>query len=87
MSIYIKGMEMPKQGTIIMILPDGTVQDMFFKTKLGEALPVPPHGDLIDRTELIKHDNQHYEYLSDEFYVTVRDIERASTIIPADKED
>lgn len=48
MSVYIKEMKMPKQGTIIMILPDGTVQDMFFKTKLGEAVHVPPHGRLID---------------------------------------
>ena len=28
-----------------------------------------------------------YEYMSDEFYVTVRDIENAPTIIPADKEE
>lgn len=39
MGIYIKGMEMPKQGTIVMILPDGMVQDPFFKTVLGKAVP------------------------------------------------
>lgn len=46
--------------------------------------PVPPHGDLIDRRELVKNDHQHYEYLCDEFYVTVRDIENAPAIIPAE---
>lgn len=40
------------------------------------------HGDLIDRSELIKHDHQHYEYLSDEYYVTVWDIKAAPTIVP-----
>ena len=34
-----------------------------------------PHGRLKDADELIKHDHQYYEYLSDEFYVLVRDIE------------
>ena len=27
------------------------------------AVPVPPHGDLIDRKQLIKPDHQHYEYM------------------------
>ena len=49
-------------------------------------VPVPKHGDLIDRKELIKNDHQHYEYMSDEFYVTVRDIEAAPTVIPAESE-
>ena len=46
-----------------------------------------PHGDLIDRIELVKDEHQHYEYMSDEFYVTVRDIELTPTIIEAEGED
>lgn len=44
-----------------------------------------PHGQLKDADELIKHDHQHYEHLSDEFYITVRDIENAPTVIEAEK--
>lgn len=93
MSVLIQGMEMPtKENAVILITPSGDVwmigampnEDTHLVK--AKAIPVPPHGDLIERKELLKHDNQHYEYLSDEFYVTVRDIERIPTIIPADKE-
>ena len=52
MGVYIKGMEMPTKGyRLILIHADGTVQ-----TSSGEttAIPVPPHGDLINRNETIK---------------------------------
>ena len=62
MSILIKGMEMPKDNAIAVIIhPDGTAYRL--KCSLGlctkyladcEATPVPPHGDLIDRDALIK---------------------------------
>lgn len=55
------------------------------RQKWCPLVPVPQHGDLIDRKELLKHEHQHYEYLSDEFYVTVRDIESAPTIIEANE--
>ena len=35
---------------------------------------------LIDANEIIKFDHQHYDYMSDEFYVLVRDIENAPTV-------
>lgn len=35
---------------------------------------------LIDANEILKEDHQHYDYWSDEFYVTVRDIENAPTV-------
>lgn len=35
---------------------------------------------LIDADEITKNDHQHYEYMSDTFYVTVADIEAAPTI-------
>ena len=51
MSILIKGVEMPKDGELlcINIHPDGKVcinLDLECE-KVGEAIPVPPHGRLI----------------------------------------
>ena len=61
----------------------------FYEGKRPDDCPckeVPtPHGRLIDADELIKHDHQHYEHLSDEFYITVRDIENAPTVIEAEE--
>ena len=34
----------------------------------------------IDADELLKDEHQHYDYLSDEYYVLVKDIESAPTI-------
>ena len=54
MSILIEGMEMPIDGneTIIRIQPDGTVLDQYGHHLAINAIPVPPHEALIDRTEL-----------------------------------
>ena len=59
MGIYIKGMGMPMDGRILIVFPSGRVlevsadatQDIFRET---QAIPVQPHGDLIDRNETIK---------------------------------
>lgn len=40
---------------------------------------------LIDADELLKDEHQHYEYLSDEYYILVRDIESAPTVEPEQK--
>ena len=56
MGVYIKGMEMPKDYSVIVkIFPDGRVGTIpyvqRFKVELIEgtkAVPVPPHGRLID---------------------------------------
>lgn len=61
--ILIKGMEMPKAAgrmeAVIMILKDGTAQiaisptdDQIGYWKEYSLIPVPAHGDLIDRAEL-----------------------------------
>lgn len=95
MGIYIKGMEIPKEfdPDVYIELACGIDGDRYARlynvhygglTEWCEIIPVPSHGDLIDRKELIKDDHQHYEYMSDEFYVTVRDIECAPTVIPAE---
>ena len=53
MSILIKGMEMPKEGCYhrICINPDGTVP---IEGGMYEAIPVPPHGDLIEKSIIEK---------------------------------
>lgn len=53
MGVYIKGMEMPKDGEMLCvnIYPDGKVcinLDLECK-RIATAVLVPPHGDLIDR--------------------------------------
>ena len=59
MSILIKGMEMPKNGSCIQIVidDDGEVYPSVEKCilKMGsiaKAVPVPPHGRMIDADEL-----------------------------------
>lgn len=62
MSVYIKGMEMPTDCALLLkIFPDGRVGVPVHLNWMGtmvvndaEAVPVPPHGDLIDRDALIK---------------------------------
>ena len=82
MSVYIKGMEMPTGDNHITLFlyPDGKVVvcGMLGPLVHYEAVPVPPHGDLIDR-DAIKYDwdedNQTWGY----------DIHSAPTIIPAEE--
>ena len=57
MSILIKGMEMPTSGELLVIItPNGEVRykksvaSMWDRTT---AVPVPPHGDTIDRDAFI----------------------------------
>ena len=53
MSILIKGMEMPKAPVLFCIHPDGKVfADLEGGWREYKAIPVPPHGDLVDRAEL-----------------------------------
>ena len=59
MGIYIKGMEMPKEDTkVLMIFPDGNVRIWgtdIDADKWAEAIEVPtPHGRLIDADVLIE---------------------------------
>lgn len=99
MSILITGMEMPTdRSRWVVIYPDGKV-DYSDKTDEWEtldkkAVPVPPHGDLIDRDKLRDDGPKIYEdYVDSDGYCwdsvwgyTEEQIEKAPTIIPADKE-
>lgn len=80
--ILIKGLDMPTKGNplTVLIYPDGTAT---WKDHEYQAVPVPPHGRLIDADELIKKAkllNAHYSYRE---VVEVRDIVCSPTIIPA----
>ena len=54
MGVYIKGMEMPRRGMVVNIYGDGRVTNHFdeFGKTIGKAVPVPPHGRLIDADAL-----------------------------------
>ena len=57
MSVYIKGMEMPKESGIgVVIYSDGRayVADIFYpESTKYDAIPVPDHGRLIDADALM----------------------------------
>ncbi len=98
MGIYLPNMEMPRKGQMLVIFPDGTSYVCFngMRERLTQttAVPVPPHGRLIDEnsvllqidewidsvgTVMIGHGLSYYGEL-------LGCIEDAPTIIPADKE-
>ena len=56
MSLYIKGLKMPKKGryTSFTIYDDGRVVFKFGGDPAGKAIELPPHGDLIDRDKLLR---------------------------------
>jgi hypothetical protein len=85
MGVYIKGMEMPlEKSRIIQIYPDGTVRRLdgsVFNSHF-EAVPVPPHGDLIDRNELKENCMKEDSFLAELLF---RKVSNAPTIIPAEE--
>lgn len=84
MSVLINGMEMPPKGkgTVVILCSSGAVYSG--GQKVGTAVPVPPHGDLIDRDALtistaVPPDGKPYRY------VHLDNIKNAPTIIPKDE--
>ena len=65
MSILIKNMEMPGTGRYLIVYPDGRVVDTDIDGESqciipgSKAVPVPPHGRLIDADALME--NAQYE--------------------------
>ena len=108
MSIYIKGMEMPKEGFVeILIRDDGTVQQTgqsyridgtdYYTPYVGEmpviykAVPVPPHGRLIDADKIGLTNFeiilcQKWNPFKNALEMLLEKIENAPTIIPASEE-
>ena len=93
MSILIKGMKMPKSlGVCVTIYPDGRVVNFHGSGQVevvGTAVPVPPHGDLIERSavnltdfEIAMCDGNFREGMK----MLLEKLENAPTIIPAEGE-
>lgn len=87
MNILIKGMEMPKNEPLLVKINPGSSVSTTAKNgyKKYEAVPVPPHGRLIDADALLKK----CEFVCTDDDVDVRAvrysvIDDAPTIIPAD---
>lgn len=84
MSIYIKGVKMPTEHPLwIVVSVDGTVQYNYWnewKTAENKAVAVPPHGRLGDLDKLAEGCDEPYwcRWLSE--------IQDAPTIIPAESE-
>lgn len=90
--IYISGMEMPKDGTMIFaIRQDGMVEDVM-GCFVGKAVPVPPHGRLIDADELVLKGYalsviRYGSYGTWRDDVPLIDTDAAPTIIPAEEKE
>lgn len=100
MGVYIKGMEMPKEGSwrSIRIYPDGTIGRPigfgdYALVEGAKAVPVPPHGRLIDadalfrkvKTECNPYGKPTIEFESGKKVLEM--IENAPTIIEAEEGD
>lgn len=89
--ILIKGMEMPKnEPLLVKINPDGSVSTTAKNGyKKYQAVPVPPHGRLIDADVLIKSlsldedDAENGASLLMAIFIEV--LKAAPTIIPAEE--
>ena len=93
MGVYIKGMEMPKEGswTTVRIYPDGTCavpnwQGDCTLIKGTKAVPVPPHGRLIDKDVMCNECRRIAEEY-DGIYpdCTYCHAHLASTVVPAEE--
>ncbi len=85
MGLYISDMEMPKGGEMIVVFSDGTVHKCLPGVRealeKGKAVPVPPHGDLIDRDKI------RYVMLDKVLVTSDKAIDALPAVIPADPEE
>lgn len=93
MSVLIKGMEMPKEGTVIVIDSTGQVWSNEWPTRGYirldgvTAVPVPLHGRLIDADALpINEPIRSMMVFGGEIVIAKSAIDEAPTIIQADKD-
>ncbi len=90
MGVYLPNMEMPKPGEVIRIYNNGEArrcpvaeQKAF---EVGIAVPVPPHGRLVDADALLQGcERVQGEYAIREYAFSQSAIENAPTIIPAEE--
>lgn len=92
MGVYIKDMEMPKDGRILIVFPSGRVlevsadetQDIFEE---AQAFPVPPHGRLIDADEFLKRAIGTKCFRGDYALMLEELVGESVTIIPAEESE
>ena len=98
MSIYIKGMEKPSEGLqeiILLTHNKATVNSTraWNGYEEFEAASIPPHGDLIDRDELVKYkdvvelEDFGYWTKSEEEVIWLEIVKLSEVVIPADPEE
>lgn len=89
MSVYIGGLEIPPKGkgVVVILCSSGAVYSG--GKKVGTAVPVPPHGDLIDRREAIIDANERaYDFWlsDDEVNATIQFLNEQHVVIPAEED-
>ena len=93
MSLLIRGVQYPRSSPLTLIIyPDGTVSSVYDNQR-GTAVPVPPHGRLIDADALEDDDPDVCNSFMRDGYVescewgySHEQIRNAPTIIPASEE-
>jgi len=94
MGVYIKGMEMPTEQygkMVITLYPNGHVAEYVGDIgRVWEAVPVPPHGRLIDANKIGLTDFeiilcQKGNPFKNALEMLLEKIENAPTIIPAEE--
>lgn len=90
MSVLINGMEMPKDREIILRIDEKGEVYVYgsYPTELYKAVPVPPHGDLIDRRETIIDANERafdFWLSDDEVNATIQFLNEQPAIIQAEE--
>ena len=85
--LLIRGVEMPKDNdaVTIIIFPNGKVSlahDRRF-AEYAEAVPVPPHGDLIDKQYAYQNTMVMGEHMRK---IILKQIDSLPTVIPASEE-
>ena len=78
--IYIRGLEIPKVPTLFIIFSDGRVENEDDSAYKYSAIPVPDHGDLIDRDKAV------HELAFDYAYAAADVVKKLPAVIPADRE-
>lgn len=82
MSIFIKGMTMPKEAIDIAVYPDGSWCNRENNNNHGSVVEVPKHGRLIDADVLLK--TTILNPLSAP-YIVRRNVDDAPTVIEAEE--
>lgn len=87
MGIYLPKVDMPQgdETLTIQICPDGSIWQRFRGTVPGaKAVPVPPHGRLIEETSAFEHVAEYAGgYVS--LYLIKQGLQVTPTIIPAEE--